>query len=100
MGHSLVRSDENGLFIKTGGHKFRPGAITGYCHAYRMDDGNLKAGNKVKARHIGGTPLAKLTLEDGTVTRWSEEYSWGKDRIEAPEDAQWLPNGSRDFSKQ
>lgn len=100
MAQSLVRSDENGIYIKTGGHKFRPGAVNGYYHAYRMDDGNLKAGDKVKARHIGGSPLAKLTLADDTITRWAEEYSWTKDRIEAPEDAQWLPDGSRDFSKQ
>lgn len=67
---SLVREDEQGLFIKTGGYQFRPGNVTGYDHAYRMDAGGLKPGDYVTARHIGGSPIARITLADGTNIHW------------------------------
>jgi len=63
-----------------------------------MDDAGIQPGDKVKARHLGGSPLAKLTLDNGTVTRWAEEYTAAKDHVMAPADAIWLPDGRRDTS--
>lgn len=99
MANSLVRKDARGLFIRTGGYVFRPGAINGYQHAVRMDDGQLQDGDHVKASHVGGTPLAKLTLGDGSVTRWAEESVLAKDGAAPPTDAIWLPNGQRDTGR-
>lgn len=67
---ALVRSDDAGLYVRAGGYTARPGNITGYDHAYRMDDGGLKAGDRVAARHIAQTPLVQLKLEDGSMLRW------------------------------
>lgn len=99
MAMSLVRKDVRGLFIRTGGYVFRPGAINGYQHAYRMDDGQLKDGDRVNARHIGGTPLARLRLDDGRITRWAEEGVLAKDSAAPLADAIWLPNGRRDTNR-
>ena len=61
-----------------------------------MDVAGLTAGSRVKARHKGGTPLAKLLLEDGSTTYWAEEETSGKDAVIAPQEATWLKNGRRD----
>lgn len=95
---TLVREDEKGLYVIAGGVTARPGAVNGYAHAYRMDDGGLNAGDKVTVRHIGGTEMVKLTLPDGKVTRW---YSDGPSRdrglIEPDPKAQWDDKGLRIF---
>lgn len=68
---SKVKEDSDGLFIQTGGHIFRPGDVNGYYHAYEMDDGGLKKGDDVKARHLGGSQMAKLKLDNGSVKYWT-----------------------------
>lgn len=93
-----VQNDEKGLYVRTGGYVFRPGATRSYSHAIRMDDAGLMAGDRVKARHKGGTPLAKLTLMDGTTTYWAEEETVFKDRVEVPSGVLWKKDGSCDFT--
>jgi hypothetical protein len=73
MPKSVVRCDVRGLLIITGGYKFRPGDIPGLAHVYRQDQHTLKVGEWVKARHLGGTQLAKIVCEDGTVLHWANE---------------------------
>lgn len=70
---TTVRSDERGLFIRAGGYVARPGNVAGHSHVYRMDAANLQAGDKVKARHLAGSPILKLTLQDGTVLHWCRD---------------------------
>lgn len=70
----LIREDEEGIYILLGDSRHRPGDISGYSHAYRMDSGGLTAGMKVKARHVSQTELMKLTLEDGTHRYWGGPY--------------------------
>jgi hypothetical protein len=65
-----VKEDDQGIFIQTGGYIFRPGDINGCAHAYEMDDGGLRKGDDVKARHVAGSQLAKLKLADGSVRYW------------------------------
>lgn len=72
---SLIRQDDRGIYVQTGGYRFRPGDKNGYSHAYTMDDAGLQPGDRVKARHIGGSIIAKITLADGGVRHWSEENS-------------------------
>jgi len=71
--HVLVREDERGVFIQIGGIKARPGAITGYSHAYRMEQAGLKAGEHVLARHVPETELVEIRLPDGARLRWADE---------------------------
>lgn len=71
---AVVRRDEIGLYVVAGGRIARPGNVVGYSHAFRMDDGGLKVGDKVKARHIPQTPLTKVTLDDGAELRWHHWY--------------------------
>lgn len=97
---TVVRRDAIGLFIRTGGAVFRPGAVLGYGHAYRMDDGGLVEGDRIAARHTGGTPLARLKLADGTITRWHAEYGRTGNLQKAPDDAEWDAEGLRVFPRQ
>lgn len=98
MTTSPIRADALGPYVRTGGYVFRPGAIRGREHSVRMDDAGLVAGDRVKARHKGGTPLAKIVLADGTTTYWAEEATAAKDAVAAPEGAAWRPDGTRDLS--
>ncbi|HEX8350411.1 MAG TPA: hypothetical protein VF598_10655 [Hymenobacter sp.] len=67
---SKVKQDADGIFVQTGGYIFRPGGVNGHDHAVEMDDGGLSKGDDVKARHMGGTELAKITLDNGDVKYW------------------------------
>jgi len=95
---TLVREDEQGLYLVAGGVKARPGSLSGYGHAWRMDDGGLKAGDKVVARHRGGTPLVSITLPDGGTTIWGDDYEHRRGQgTSPPAEARWKADGSRDF---
>lgn len=67
---AVIREDDRGLFVRAGGYRGRPGGVLGYDHALDMSDGGLKAGDRVKARHISQSPLIKLRLDDGRVLFW------------------------------
>lgn len=71
---SAVRMDKHGLFVITNGTRFRPGGLNGYDHAYDMSDPGLKIGDKVWARHISQTPLARITTVDDKTVVWGCEY--------------------------
>lgn len=98
---TLVREDEKGLYVIAGGVTARPGAVNGYGHAYRMDGGGLQKGDKVTARHSGGTPLVKIKLPDQTVTRWfSEGEHRDRGLMEVDPDAKWDDKGVRIFPQE
>jgi hypothetical protein len=80
-----VRSDSEGLFVKAGGYIARPGPVLGESHAYRMDDGGLKEGDDVKARHTPGTQITVITLSDGKKTRWHHEGETRNRGLHAPD---------------
>ena len=67
---ALVREDLHGIYVQAGGYYARPGGVRGYMHAYDMSNGGLVKGMKVKAKHMGGSPIIKLTLADGTHRYW------------------------------
>ena len=95
---ALVREDDEGIYVISGGVTARPGAVRGYGHAYRMDDGGLVKGDKVSASHIGGTPMVRLKLPDGTVTRWFCQDSRRPDELmDTDPDATWDQKGVRTF---
>lgn len=96
---SVVHEDDEGIFIKTGGYVFRPGGIVGSAHAYRMDDGGLRKGDRVKARHKGGTTLAAITLDDGTKRIWASQYEHDRPgrKCDQDPDAEWNADGTRKF---
>lgn len=58
---STIRKDKYGMYVKTGGYIFRP--ILTECGRGRLgaigseDKSKIKAGDRVKARHIGGSGL-------------------------------------------
>lgn len=70
---SVVRCDEKGILIYLNGAKHRPGPIQGYAHAYNMDDGGLKVGDHVKARHRAGTPTIRVQTPEGERI-WANDY--------------------------
>jgi hypothetical protein len=70
---TVVREDKISLFVVAGGYVARPGPLPGYDHAHRMDSAKLRKGDKVKARHIPGSELTKVTLDDGTVLHWGHD---------------------------
>lgn len=74
---SLVHKDEMGIYIITGGYTFRPGNIDGYDHAYNMSGDGVLVGSKIKARHIAGTPLCRITLTKTDKRIWGNNYIHG-----------------------
>lgn len=90
-----VWEDDEGLYIRTGGYVFRPGFVTGYGHALRMDDGGLRAGGTVKARHRGGTPTAKIGLEDGSIVFWHAEGEMRDSKLYEPSGDEIYDAGGR-----
>lgn len=83
---TVVREDERGIFIVAGGYVARPGDARSYSHAYRMDDAGLKKGDRVYARHRGGTPLTKVRLEDGTELHWIHDNSRPEELVKSSSD--------------
>jgi hypothetical protein len=78
MAESLVRVDQHGPFVRTGGYLFRPldGVISAASdHGFEKADlalypdpsivatSNVVVGTKVKARHIGGTQTGRVAGE-------------------------------------
>lgn len=81
-----VKQDERGIYLIAGGYPSRPGKVSGYGHAFNMDDGGLKIGDKVKAGHRSQTPLNVITLPDGSKRYWHHDYElYEKLRKEAAE---------------
>ncbi len=67
---ALVRRDAHGLYLRTGGYIFRPGPVIGFDHAYDMGDGGLMEGDRVRARHLAGSEIARIRTESGDL-HWS-----------------------------
>jgi hypothetical protein len=88
MAKYLVREDTRSLFIRMGDgmYHFRPGPIDGYDHAYDMSGDAIQAGTKVEARHVGGTVLCEIKMQDGSKRRWAEqgEHDRQAERAAAP----------------
>ena len=70
---SLVREDEKGLYIWLNGGKHRPGDVTGYDHVFDMSDGELEAGDKVKASIVSQAPLIRIRLDNGCKLYWHQK---------------------------
>lgn len=56
---SVVRQDQHGPYVFTGGYCFRPDFPVGYQHVHASTTRFAK-GQKVRATHRGGSPLATL----------------------------------------
>ena len=66
MPKTKVKKDEHGLYVRTGGYIFRPYCSEiGYNHV-AIDDGNTDfiEGQEVNARHIGGSILGTIKIDD------------------------------------
>ena len=72
---SKIRSDDRSIYLITNGTIYRPGPIIGFDHAYEMGDGDLKEGEKVKARAMSGSQICKIRLDDGRIIHWGSDYS-------------------------
>lgn len=98
MSNPIVRSDDDGLFVRTNGQIYRPGAVGFNSIRLRMDAGDAAPGEPLRARPVDGTELLKVKLRDGTTTYWHVD---GPTRIrgmrEAPKDAVWKADGTRDM---
>ncbi len=68
-----IRKDERGLYItgRDGVDHYRPGAISGYAHAYAMQDGGLVEGDNPKTAHVSGAPLIRIRTADGKTLYWA-----------------------------
>lgn len=74
MATCKVRKDKYGLYLKAGGHIFRPDFPVGYKHLEK-EVGNLSEDDKVSANHRRGTCLATVkNKEMGVEETW---YSHG-----------------------
>lgn len=93
-----VGSDKYGLYIRAGGHIFRPDFPTGYKHLEK-EVGTIAKGEKVQANHRGGTSLATVkNKETGAEETWyshgcyygySPKTKISSEEIYRPEDDIW-----------
>lgn len=67
---SLIRQDDQGIYLIANGSTYRPGKVSGYDHVYNMTDGGLKKGDKPIAKHVSQSALVKITLESGKILHW------------------------------
>lgn len=79
---SLVREDDRGLYIWLNGGKYRPGGVTGWDHAYDMDDGGLKKGDKVRASVVPESPLTRIRLESHRKLMWHRDDGFDRSRLQ------------------
>lgn len=88
MSMRLVREDEQGVYLKYGESKYRPGDVTGMSHAVDQSNPGLKKGDKVKAtfRFLGGMFSAKLIYE-GQEYWWADDFFHQEERKRHSEDA-------------
>ena len=71
----VIKQDAEGPYLtKPGGGTYRPLEINGHSHVWNMNDGGLKGGDHVVARHVSSTPFIKITTSDGTVLHWGEDF--------------------------
>lgn len=77
---SPVREDKHGIYIITNGERYRPGGIPGYDHAFDMCSAGLKPGDKVWARHMAQSPLARITTQTERTVIWACDYLHSKYR--------------------
>lgn len=80
MSIRTIHNDAQGLYIKTNGSIYRPGPVVGFDRAYAMDDGHLKAGDKVQASHVAQSPLVRIRLAE-------RQLMWHLDDEQEPEHA-------------
>lgn len=106
---SVVRQDEHGLYIKTGGYLFRPqlswyAKQQGYGWTRRpTGTTTASAGDKVKARHIAGTTTARVKTDavpDGEL--WFGHGTYFADKADErgivptlPSVELWEPTGAK-----
>lgn len=69
---AVVRSDIHGAYLLTGGYLFRPVFPDGYKHLEK-DLFEVKPKDAVKAHHVGGSSVCKIT-QGSQVMYW---YSHG-----------------------
>ncbi len=74
-----IRQDCHSLYVRAGGYLFRPvysyNTRNGYSHVY-PDTTICQFGDVVKAHHIACTPMAKITLPNGTTEIWFSHGSY------------------------
>lgn len=78
-----IKRDKHGLYVRAGGHVFRPQRTActlthpdsigmGGPPYYKRDQTELQENEKVRARHVGGTTMGRLTVPDtGHTELWS-----------------------------
>lgn len=75
-----VKTDARGLYVRTDGGIFRPHRSKWAAgHLDTIDDGQtaFKDGDKVHARHHGGTVISTIADESRTTTeRWTSHGSY------------------------
>lgn len=78
MANVLVREDSEGVYINTGGYRFRPGNVGHYDAIFDMSDAGLKAGDRIKASHWAYSTLAKIHVNN-KVYYWhaDDRYKYG-----------------------
>ena len=88
---TTVKRDEHGLYVRAGGHVFRPQRTAhslthpdsvgmGGPPYYKRHQTELREGDPVRARHVGGTSMGRLTLPiTGHTELWSSHGGYFND---------------------
>lgn len=75
---STVQQDDRGIFIRLNGANYRPGTPRYTLRPdLRHDAGDLKKGDKVRARIMACTPIIVVLVEGGPLY-WEDRSYWEK----------------------
>lgn len=100
-----VKRDQEGIFVRIGEQKFRPGSVEGYDHRFDMRDGGLSEGQEVFTTKQGykgpatgyerDENIRKISTRDGAVYWHAEGEERTKGLRDHPEGAVFNREGTR-----
>lgn len=85
---ATVYEDKRGPYVKAGGWLFRPVFPVGYKHVF-SDGTSFKAGDKVPARHRGGSSLGTVGTGAKKETWYAHGFYFGTGKLS---EELWMPN--------
>jgi len=100
-----VKKDDEGLYVRIGEQKFRPGSVEGYDHQFDMRDGGLSEGQEVFTTQSGykgpatgydrDENIRKISTREGAVFWHAEGQERTKGLRDHPEGAVFNREGTR-----
>lgn len=100
-----VKRDDEGLYVKIGGTRYRPGAVDGYDHRFDMREGGVSDGDRIYTTERGhkgpetgyqnDDNIRKISTADGAVYWHAEGEARNRGLRDHPSDPVFTREGVR-----